>query len=122
MTGKMPRPDAQSKQAFTEIVGKRAEVTVRPMFGNVAAFVNGNMFAGLFGSDMFVRLADADREQLMGKGGAEFAPMPGRAMKDYAVLPAGWARRSADTRKWFERSLAWASGLPAKQPGGKKRK
>jgi len=31
------------------------------MFGNQAAFVNGDMFAGLFGDRLFVRLSDEDR-------------------------------------------------------------
>ncbi|MDQ6901199.1 MAG: hypothetical protein M3072_17160, partial [Candidatus Dormibacteraeota bacterium] len=39
------------------------------------------MFAGLFGEDLFVRLADADRDQLIEEGGADFAPMAGRVMR-----------------------------------------
>ena len=33
-------------------------VSLRPMFGNLAAFANGYLFTGLFGDDVFVR-ADA---------------------------------------------------------------
>ncbi len=36
-------------------------VTQRKMFGYPAAFVNGNMFAGLFQQEMFLRLSDEDR-------------------------------------------------------------
>ena len=31
-------------------------VEVKPMFGQLGAFVNGNMFAGLFGSSIGVKL------------------------------------------------------------------
>ena len=56
--GAMPKPSEQAKAAFTKLVPAEPGVTMRPMFGNLAAFVNGNMFAGLFGDDLFVRLPD----------------------------------------------------------------
>jgi len=40
-------------------------VQVRPMFGNLAGFSNGNMFIGLFGSAVFVRLGEDDRTELL---------------------------------------------------------
>ncbi len=64
---KMPRPDEASKAFFHSVVPEGPDVRVRPMFGNLAAFVNGNMFMGLFGSDLFVRLEDADRDSV-GRG------------------------------------------------------
>jgi hypothetical protein len=38
-------------------------VQVRPMFGNLAGLSNGNMFIGLFGSAVFVRLGEDDRTE-----------------------------------------------------------
>ncbi len=35
--------------------------TARKMFGYPCAFVNGNMFAGLFQDEMFLRLSDEGR-------------------------------------------------------------
>ena len=40
------------------------------MFGNLGAFVNGNMFAGLFGSSVGVRVGAADRVVLESVDGA----------------------------------------------------
>jgi TfoX/Sxy family transcriptional regulator of competence genes len=85
------------------------------MFGNVAAFVNGNMFTGLFGQDLFVRLSEDERAELIEQGGAEFQPMPGRTMKEYVSLPRTWQRESDQARTWVERSLAWAGQLPPKK-------
>jgi len=39
------------------------------MFGNLGAFVNGNMFMGLFGSDVGVKLPDDARQQLLAQPG-----------------------------------------------------
>jgi TfoX/Sxy family transcriptional regulator of competence genes len=50
------------------------------MFGNISAFVNGNMFAGLFGNDIFVRLSDKSRQELLGEKGASYLePMKRKA-------------------------------------------
>ena len=58
------------------------------MFGNDAAFVNGNLFAGLFGKDLFVRLSEMDQAELLGeKGASRFSPMEGRPMSGYIVVP-----------------------------------
>jgi hypothetical protein len=38
------------------------------MFGNVGAFVNGNMFMGLFGADVGVKLGDSDAASLTKAG------------------------------------------------------
>jgi TfoX/Sxy family transcriptional regulator of competence genes len=123
--GGMPRPSEQAKIAFTALLPDDPALSTRPMFGNLAAFVNGNMFTGLFGEDLFVRVPDSDREQLIQQGGADFAPMPGRGMKGYVNLPPGWAERPDATRTWMGRSLEFARALPAKEPkkkGGGRRK
>ena len=78
--------------------------------------MSGNMFAGLFGEDLFVRLAEADRDRLIEEGGADFALMPGSVMKGYVTLPAGWAERPAASRELIGRSLEWTRALPAKRP------
>jgi TfoX/Sxy family transcriptional regulator of competence genes len=111
---KLPKPDEASKAFFESVVPERPDVRVRPMFGNVSAFVNGNMFMGLFGSELFVRLPDADREELMKAGGGPFEPMPGRPMREYVILPSKWRGDLKQVEKWVERSLAWAQGLPPK--------
>jgi TfoX/Sxy family transcriptional regulator of competence genes len=118
--GAMPRPSDRAKVAFRAVLPDDPAVTVRPMFGNIAAFVNGNMFAGLFGEDLFVRLQDAERTAVIAQGGAEFAPMPGRGMKDYVTVPGPWAEDPGPARAWVLRSLAWARELPPKEPRRRK--
>ena len=60
----IPRPDEKSKEFFRSLLPDDSRVTIRPMFGNISAFVNGNMFAGLFGNDLFVRLSEERRKEL----------------------------------------------------------
>jgi TfoX/Sxy family transcriptional regulator of competence genes len=84
------------------------------MFGNLSGFVNGNMFCGLFGEDLFVRVSDDDQATVRKQGGRAFEPMPGRAMTGYVVVPAGWQRKPDATRDWIVTALLWTRAFPAK--------
>lgn len=113
---KTPRPDPASVDLFKSLVPDDPHVTVRPMFGNISAFVNGNMFFGLFGDGLFLRLSDQDRRELLKNEGASFLePMRGRPMKDYVLIPETWRNKPDTIRSWIDRSLAFSSKLPPKK-------
>ena len=114
--GAMPKPSELAKAAFTKLVPAGSTVSLRPMFGNLAAFVNANMFLALFGDQVAVRLPEEDRGRLLREPGASvFEPMPGRAMAEYIVLPAAWSSQKAKTGRWVKRSFEWAVQLPPKK-------
>ncbi len=113
---KIPKPDQSSVDLFKSLVPNDPNVTIKPMFGNISAFVNGNMFFGLFGNDMFVRLSEKDQLELLKKKGAsKLEPMKGRPMKDYIVMPNAWIDEPETIRTWIARSLASSSKLPPKK-------
>ncbi len=51
---KMPRASPAAVKLFGELAGALPTASVRKMFGQPAAFVNGNMFLGVFGGDVFL--------------------------------------------------------------------
>lgn len=112
--GAMPKPSEQAKAAFTSLVPDGPTVTLRPMFGNLAAFVNGNMFAGLFGEDLFVRLPDDESAKVRKQGGRDFAPMAGRPMKGYVTVPSTWRTKSEPAKAWIGRALELTGRMPPK--------
>ncbi len=57
----MPKPTEADKERFRSLVPDDPRVEVKPMFGNLGAFVNGNMFMGLFGAQVGLKLDEADR-------------------------------------------------------------
>jgi TfoX/Sxy family transcriptional regulator of competence genes len=88
----------------------------RQMFGFPVAFANGNMFAGLHESQMFVRLPKEQYDELLAEPGAgPFEIMPGRPMKDYAVLPETIRSDTPGLRAWLARAFAHALSLPPKE-------
>jgi TfoX/Sxy family transcriptional regulator of competence genes len=113
---KLPKPTEETKDLFASVVPDHPAVSIRPMFGQLSAFVNGNMFMGIFGDDVLVRLPEADRTEVLGAGGSVFEPMAGRPMKEYVVLPVAWRDDPARIREWAARSLDHAEELPPKQP------
>jgi TfoX/Sxy family transcriptional regulator of competence genes len=111
----MPTPSEKIKELFRAVVPEDARVTMRPMFGQLAGFVNGNMFTGIFGEDVFVRLRESDRLALLKEKGAKvFAPMGDRPMKDYVVLPQAWLREPGKVRAWVEKAMEATGELPGK--------
>ena len=114
---KMPRPDAEAKEFFESVLPEDPRVRVRPMFGNVAAFVNGNMFMGLFGNDLFVCLSNGGRAELLREQGTSLLePQKGRPLKEYVVVPKGWHAEPDTVTGWVGRSLNWVGEMPEKKP------
>jgi len=113
---KMPKTSDADKQLFERLLPDAPGVTRRPMFGQLAGFVNGNMFLCLFGDRIALKLPEAQAEELAAVKGAEpFAPMEGRTMRGYVLIPRSWHDDPKKARPWVERSLAFVSSLPPKE-------
>jgi len=110
----IPKPTEQDKAYFSRLVPTDPVVEVKPMFGNLGAFVNGNMFMGLFGADVGVKLNKADQALLLGETGAgPFGP-EGHSMAGYVSLPAVWRSSPARAEGWVAKAFAGAAQLPPK--------
>ena len=89
----------------------------RKMFGYPAYFFNGNMFVGVHGDKLFLRLSDSDMVEIMKdcKDVTAFEPMPGRAMKGYVVLPKPIYSDDKLFAEYLDKSIKYVSSLPPKQ-------
>lgn len=97
------------------------EVQLRSMFGYPCAFINGQMFNGLFGDRMFLRLSESDRQKFQSLPGAgPFEPLPGRVMKEYVLVPATMLSKEDEMRGWLAISKTFAASLPLKVKKSKK--
>jgi TfoX/Sxy family transcriptional regulator of competence genes len=89
----------------------------KKMFGYPAYFFNGNMFVGVHGDKLFLRLSVADTAEIM-KGFKDvfaFKPMPGRAMNGYVVLPKSVYSDDELFGEWLDKSIRYVSLLPPKK-------
>lgn len=91
------------------------------MFGGIAAKVNGNFFAGLFGPSAMVLLDDKDTKKALAlPGAAPFDPM-GKGMKsDKVQLPVDVFLDPKKLRSWIVKAFDHAAALPTKTKAAKK--
>jgi TfoX/Sxy family transcriptional regulator of competence genes len=111
---KIPKPTEADRERFTSLVPDAPGVEVKPMFGNLGAFVNGNMFMGLFGSDVGIKLPEDDQQRLLAEPGAGPFGSQERPMAGYVAIPADWPGDTASD--WISKSLAYVAILPPKKP------
>lgn len=106
---------------FTECLPGDVRIQTCKMFGGPAAFVNGNLFAGVLQDQVYVRLADDDRAALNAEHGAvDFEPMPSRPMRKYACLPEAVLEDEAAVAVMLAKALGHVALLPPKQKKTKK--
>ena len=90
------------------------------MFGAPVYVVNHNMFAGVHGNNIFIRLSEPDKKELI-KGypqATPFEPVKGHIMRDYLIVPPELYKDKPIFRKWLQRSYYYAASIPTK--GSKK--
>jgi TfoX/Sxy family transcriptional regulator of competence genes len=105
---------------FLAALPKDSRVETMKMFGGIAAKVNGNIFAGLFGLSTMIWLPEDERaEALALPGAALFDPMgDGRARSDKIMLPTAMMRQPKELARWVRRAFDGAAGLPTKAGKG----
>jgi len=112
---KIPKPSDADKAYFRSLVPDDPRVVAKPMFGNIAAFVNGNMFMGLFGSRVGLRLGESDRRRLRAVPGTDdFGPV-GRPMKEYVSIPESWREAPASAEEWVDLAIDHVASMPPKK-------
>jgi TfoX/Sxy family transcriptional regulator of competence genes len=112
----IPRPSQETQELFRTLVPDAPGVQVKPMFANLGAFVNGNMFAGLFGDTIGVRLPDESvrAELLAVEGAGPYGPAE-RPMGGYVSLPEDWKDDPDRLREWIGVALEQVGRMPPKE-------
>lgn len=111
----IPKPTESDKERFRALVPAGPRVEIKPMFGNLGAFVNGSMFMGQFGATIGLKLAPADLAELGRRDGAgPFGPAE-RPMGGYVSIPRSMMG-TPDGDLWVSRALAFVAQLPPKKP------
>ncbi len=121
-SGAWRKAPAELVERFEAAVAGIEGLEKRQMFGYPAAFIGGNMTAGLHQESFLVRLPAAERTERLAAGWSTFEPMPGRPMREYLALPAEIADDPDAAREWVERAATYVRTLPPKVPKPKKPK
>ena len=93
---------------FDAVLPAAPDVERRKMFGCPAAFVNGNLFAGLHEDRLMVRLPS--------EAAARPCVLMGRTMREYALFADALEMPPREMTAWIRKAYDFARMLPAKSP------
>jgi hypothetical protein len=105
---------AQADSRFREGEARGSERHVAADVRVPRALPEGDMFAGTYQDKIVVRFG-GDRMFAGAKTAKSFEPMPGRAMKEYLVVPEAVVKSPAKLRAWIDHAHSYAKTLPAKK-------
>jgi TfoX/Sxy family transcriptional regulator of competence genes len=112
---KWQKPSEQTIAIYQDIVSHLDGVEKRTMFGCPCAFVNGNMFFGVYQDQLFLRMGDEQREQVNQIIPIKcFSPM-GKVMKAYISIPGEIINDPEKLLTLVKNGLSIASELPIKK-------
>lgn len=119
----MDKPTAAALDAFQQAVPDDPRAEGRKMFGMPCAFVNGNMFCGVFADGVTLRLGADRRAELSGLDGVgPFEPMEGRPWKEYVFAEAARWGGTDELAGWAREALDHTATLPPKKKKARKKK
>jgi len=119
-TPRWKRSSPELRVQFERAIKVYDKATLKTMFGYSAAFLNGNLFSGLFGESWYVRLLTDDRQELLTQRGAHpFEPTQARPMPDYVVLPPAMLKRPSTVGRWLAKAVSYAATLPPIKPANR---
>jgi TfoX/Sxy family transcriptional regulator of competence genes len=111
---KWQKPSEQTIAIYQGIVSRLDGIEKRKMFGCPCAFVNGNMFFGVYQDQLFLRMGDEQREQLnLTIPIKSFAPM-GKVMKAYIAVPGEIINEQGKLLTLVQNALNNVQKLPPK--------
>lgn len=116
MADKWPEMDKGLEDRIDGLLGAMP-VRRKKMFGTSAWFmqVNDQMFAGVWGDGVMLRVGQDEASVLVESGQAgQFDPMGGRPMKEYVYVNSEQIAEDADLVSWLERGADFTGALPAK--------
>lgn len=96
-------------------VGGTGGVTSKAMFGGIAWMLGGNMFAGIVGDDLMVRVGPGKHADLLHEPHARPMDFTGRPMKGYLFVGPGGVKTSKDLDRWLGRAREFVATLPARK-------
>ena len=103
--------------AFLKTRLKNIECASRKTFGCPSYFINNNMFTGVFGKSVFIRLAPEDLEKALKEYPEvrHFEPRKGMVMKEYVSLPESMHQQKNIFTSLLKKSLKYVRALPPKK-------
>lgn len=106
--------DEELADRVRELLGDRAGVSERRMFGGIGFLVEGNMAVGVMESELIVRLDPADFARALREPGIREFDFTGQPMKGWVFAGTEAIAQPGGLQSWVEAGADFAASLPAK--------
>jgi len=106
--------DEELAARIRAIVGRRSGVSEKKMFGGLAFLVGGNMFCGVVGRDLMVRVGPDAYKKTLTRPSARPMDFTGRPMKGLVYVSPEGIASADDLRAWVDQGLRFGRSLPPK--------
>ena len=107
--------DEELADRIRSILGDRAGLTEKKMFGGLGFMVGGNMAIAASGQGgILVRVDPEQSDELVATTSAETMEMRGRQMPGWLRVDMGDVAADAALAEWVERGAGYAGSLPPK--------
>jgi TfoX/Sxy family transcriptional regulator of competence genes len=107
--------DEELAQRIRALLGDRANLNEKKMFGGLAFLISGNMAIAASGQGgILVRVDPEESDDLIASTPAELMEMRGRSMAGWLRVDTSDVADDATLGEWVERGAAYAGALPPK--------
>jgi len=96
------------------VLGHKAGVVEKKMFGGVGFLLNGNMLVGVWKTSLIVRVGPERYDEVLAAEHVQKFDITGREMRGWVLVEADGIESDAQLRAWIDRGLSFVQGLPKK--------
>ncbi len=89
-------------------------VTQKKMFGGLAFMLNGNMWCGVSGENLMLRVGPDRYEEALSRSGAREMDFTGKPLRGFVYVDAEALETDSALERWLSYAHEFVSNLPAK--------
>ena len=97
-----------------EVLADRKDLTEKKMFGGLSFILGGNMYCGIVGDDLVVRVGPDSHEKSLAKPHARPMDFTGRSLKGMVYVGPEGQRTDKELTYWLGQGVSFALSLPPK--------
>ena len=97
-----------------EVLGERAAVEEKRMFGGLCFLVDGNMCCGIVGDTLMVRVGPDGHEDALRRPHARMMDFTGRPLRGMVYVGPEGISEDRDLEDWVDSGFSFAASLPPK--------
>jgi|SRR3990172_194928 len=110
--------DEELAQRVRQVTLDVPGVTERKMFGGLAFMLRGNMFCGVVGLDLMVRVGPDRYQEALAARHARLMDFTGHPLKGMVYVGVEGCKTDEALRSWINQAASFAGSLPAKVSSG----